>query len=232
MKHILLAGLVMTITLLLIVPGWADERTDVNGTDTENWIGTWTDANHTISIEQEGTELIGIGTPFKPDADYSFLLTGMISEDGTVYQTVMKSSGTRNLQISDDLMSFSGTGTVDSVDNSSEPYTYEVNATRNGTTTDPDNLWTGEWLSGNSSMILNQNGSIVTGKTYYIPDPKYTQEFEGTVSDDGKSVFMTWSYEEEVNFTLSENGMNLIETECGEKEIAKGELCFNLTKAE
>ena len=85
MKHILLAGLVMTITLLLIVPGWADVRTDVNGTDTENWIGTWTDANHTISIEQVGTELIGIGTPFKPDADYSFLLTGTISEDGTVY---------------------------------------------------------------------------------------------------------------------------------------------------
>jgi hypothetical protein len=81
-------------------------------------------------------------------------------------------------------------------------------------------------------MILNQNGTIVTGKTYYIPDPKYTQEFEGTVSDDGKSVFMTWSYEEEVNFTLSEDGMNLIETECGEKEIAKRELCFNLTKAE
>ena len=42
---------------------------------------------------------------------------------------------------------------------------------------------------------------------------------------------MTWSYEEDVNFILSDDGMNLIETECGEKEIANGELCFNLTKA-
>lgn len=74
-------------------------------------------------------------------------------------------------------------------------------------------------------------GTIVTGKAYFIPDPTYTEEFEGTVIDDGKSVFMTWSYEEDVNFILSDDGMNLIETECGEKEIANGELCFNLTKA-
>ena len=39
-----------------------------------------------------------------------------------------------------------------------------------------------------------------------------------------------WTYYENVTFTLADNGLTLLESDCGEKEMALGEVCLNLTK--
>lgn len=44
----------------------------------------------------------------------------------------MKDTGTFDMYLSDDQMSFSANGTVDTLNNTSKPYTYTTNGTRTG----------------------------------------------------------------------------------------------------
>lgn len=223
--------MVLIVTLIVVGMGFADEATGIDATGAEGWIGAWADTNHSLSIKQSGQEFIGIGTPNNPEIDYPFWFSGILSEDGTVLQTVMKETGTREFRISDDLMSFSGTGTIDLAYANATPFTFDIHGARNGTALIPENIWTGEWLTGdNTSVTFNQDGNSITGSAHPVSDPEYIEEFKATVSDEGKTVFITWSMSQDVDFTLSDDGMYLIETECGEDEIAKGEVCFNLTK--
>jgi len=231
MNKFCITGLILTIALFLTSTGCADVITGENNTVTEEWIGTWTDANHSLSLEKNGSVFIGIGTPFNPDMDYPFRFAGTLSDDGTLLQTVMNDTGTYEFNISDDKMSFSGTGILDSVDESVKPFKYSINAKRNGTVINPDNIWSGEWLTvENTLFTFYQNGSSITGTAYPILDPEYIEEFNGTVSDNGQTIIINWSLSQNVNFTRSDDGLYLIETDCGENEIAKGQICFNLTK--
>ena len=230
MKLLRIIGCMIAITMVLVSLGCSEEMKNKNFGPNERWIGTWTDSNHSLLITENGTEIIGIGTPFDPEKDYPFRLYGTISEDGNLLHTVMKDNGTRNFNIAEDYLSFSGTGTIDPINDTEKPFKYEINATRNGTTIEPDNIWSGEWLTKETSIQLIQNGSSITGTAHPILDPEYLEEFEGTISKDGKTVEIAWSFSENVTFSLSDDGLNLIETECGEEEIAKGQICFNLTK--
>lgn len=230
MKLLPATGIILTLALFLFSTGLADVASDENTVSEKPWAGTWTDGNYSLSIEQNGTEITGIGHSFDMGLYDPFLLSGTISEDGTKITGIMKDSGTLEMDLSDDQMSFTANGTADSVDTISEPYAYSTEATRNGTIIAPDSVWSGNWLTKNTSLYFNQNGNYVTGEYFPFESPEVRGVIEGSVSEDGKTLSTVWSSVEEVTFVLSDDGMYLIESDCGEEEIDDGGYCLNLTK--
>ena len=171
MRFILVSGLIMTLTVCFFTIGLADELPSTNGSDEKAWEGIWTDLNYSVSIVQNGSEISGIARSNNIGLNDPFLLSGIVTEDGRTFHGIMKESGTMILNISDDKMSYSANGTVDPIDNSSEPYHYTSKGTRNGTSINPDNIWSGEWNAANTTAIINQEGRFVTGK--YRPEFLY-----------------------------------------------------------
>ena len=220
----------LTLIVCFFSAGLADELTNATGTDEKSWEGTWTDGNYSLSIVQNGSEISGIAKSTDLDLNDPFLLSGVITEDGKTLHGIMRDTGTIVMKISEDTMSYTANGTVDTLDNSSEPYFYTSNGTRNGTSITPGNLWSGEWNTANTTTIMKQNGDLVTGK--YRPNSMndYFGVLEGNVSEDGTLLSSIWTYDENVTFTLEDNGLSLRESDCGEKEMALGEVCLNLTK--
>ena len=88
-------------------------------------------------------------------------------------------------------MSYSANGTVDTLDNTGEPYSYTSKGTRNGTIINPESIWSGEWNTPNTTSIINQTGNSVTGK--YRPNSltEYFGVLEGNVSEDGTTLSNT-----------------------------------------
>lgn len=224
LRFFLTTGIILTVLLCMTAIACADENTLG-----KTWTGTWTDANFSLSLEQNGTEITGIGQSFDFNLNDPFILSGSISEDGTSLNGVMKDTGTLEMYLSDDQMSFTGNGTVDQVLETGDVYSYSTEGTRNGTII-PDKIWSGDWLTGNSSIIINQEGNTITGEYFPLTSPETSGVFEGTVSEDGKTLSMAWSFIEKITFIQSDDGMYLIEADCGEKEIASGEICLNLTR--
>lgn len=226
MKLILITGIMITVAVCFISTGLADELTSAE----KLWEGTWTDVNYSLSIIQNGSEISGIARSTNIEVNDPFLLSGTLAEDGKTLQGTMKDTGTIVMKISDDMMSYSANGTVDTLDNTGEPYSYTSKGTRNGTIINPESIWSGEWNTPNTTSIINQTGNSVTGK--YRPNSltEYFGVLEGNVSEDGTTLSNTWTYYENVTFTLADNGLTLLESDCGEKEMALGEVCLNLTK--
>ena len=194
------------------------------------WVGTWTDANYSLSLSENGSSITGIGTVSDPAVADPFRLSGTVSEDGKTLQSVLTSTGTLTLNLSEDKMMFYGAGTVNAVDNTSEPYSYTFNATRNGTTIIPDQEWTGIWASKRNLMNFTQEGASVSGDYHALTTLKFGGLVNGTISADGKTLSMTWVSPENVTFTLSEDRKTMIEGECTEEKIGINGYCLNLTK--
>jgi hypothetical protein len=232
MKFFLVTGIILILVLSLFSTVLADELNSANNTTEKVWNGTWTDVNYTLLIEQKGLEVTAIGRSYNIGLNDPFLLSGTISEDGKSLNGIKKETGTLEMYLSDDNMSFSANGTVDPVDNESELYNYKTKGNRNGTSIIPDSIWGGVWNTGNTSLNINQSGNSVIGDYYPLLSPEHGGVFEGMVSDDGKTLSTKWTYTENVTFILSDDGMFLIESDCGEKEKAAGEVCLNLTKKE
>lgn len=233
MKKIVYTGFILAMALCFGVMAFADEAPDKDATGEDAWAGTWSDANFTVIIEQNGeqngSEITATGIPHENTQYIPFLLSGVVSDDGTALLTVMKTTGILNILLSDDQMEYSGIQTVDPELCSGQQCTHTYHATRNGSLVS-GSVWSGEWVTPNGSITLDQTGDAITGTYYSFIDPEFIQELQGSVSEDEKSLFLNWSTSEEVNFILSDDGRYLIETECGEEEIANGEICFNLTK--
>lgn len=81
-----------------------------------------------------------------------------------------------------------------------------------------------------NTIIFVQDGNSITGEYRRSSPEELGGIFEGTVSDDGKTLFTTRTGTETVTFTLSDDGMRLVESDCGEKEIVSGDYCLNLTR--
>ncbi|MBN1166913.1 MAG: hypothetical protein JXA44_07250 [Methanospirillaceae archaeon] len=229
MKKIVYTGFILAMALFFGVMAIADETPDKEAAGEEAWAGTWSDANFTVIIEQNGSEITATGIPHENTQYIPFLLSGVISDDGTTLLTVMKTTGILNIVLSDDQMEYSGIQTVDPELCSGKHCSHTYHATRNGSLLGGD-VWSGEWVTPNGSITLNQTGNAITGTYYSFIDPEFLQELQGSASEDGKSLFLNWSTSEAVNFILSDDDMHLIENECGDEEIANGEICFNLTK--
>jgi len=208
---------------------YADESVTSSSQESP-WAGIWTDANYTVTLSQNGSTITGIAIVSDPDQADPFRLTGTLSEDGKTLQSVLTETGTLSLNLSEDKMMFYGAGTVDAVDTVSEPLSYTFNATRNGTTIIPDQEWTGTWESKRNIMTFIQNGNSVTGDYHALTSSKFGGTVNGSISADGQNLSMIWISPVEDTFTLSDDGMNLIEGECSDEKISVNGYCLNLTK--
>lgn len=192
------------LVLVLLCAGTAAQVPDPGNA----WNGTWTDEMFTVVIQQSGTEIAGYYVPFDPEAYDSGLLEGTLSEDQKIFSGVWTESGNQESTLSDDGMSFNGTGSTNSVGSFTEPQTYETTGTRVGTPADPDNLWTGSWETPRKVYNLTQDGTIISGTNEPLPETDDEPGvFEGTVSEDGKTVSLEWIESGNFTFILSDDGM-------------------------
>lgn len=227
----LVVGIVLTLIISLSCSMYAD--TTGNTSDAESlWEGTWTDANYSLSLSQNGSTITGIAVSSNPAETDPFRLSGTVSDDGMTLQSVLTSSGTLILNLSEDKMMFDGSGTVDAVDNTSQPFAYTFNASRNGTPIIPDQEWTGIWTSKRNLMNLTQENASVSGDYHALTSVNFGGVVNGTIAEDGKTLPMTWISPENVTFTLSEDGKTMIEGECTEEKISINGYCLNLIKEE
>lgn len=223
----------LCILLIVITPlfcGVYAEASVNTSTPGSSWVGTWTDANYSFSLSQDGLSITGIGTVSDPAVADPVRLSGIVSGDGKILKSVLISTGTLILNLSDDKMMFYGAGTVDTVDNTSKPFHYTFNAIRNGTTIIPDQEWTGIWASKRNLMNFSQEGASVSGDYHALPSLKFGGQVNGTISGDGKILTMTWISPENVTFTLYDDGKTMKEDECTEEKVSVKGYCLNLTK--
>lgn len=222
-------AIVVTIVCSLFCGVYADESITTSNQDSL-WAGTWTDANYSLSLSQNGSIISGIAIVTDPDVADPFRLTGTLSEDGKTLQSVLTETGTLFLNLSEEKMMFNGAGTVDAVDNVSKPYAYTFNATRNGTTIISDQEWTGVWASKRNLITLIQNGTSVSGEYHPLNSLKFGGLVNGTTSADGKTLSMIWISLLNDTFSLSDDGKDMIEGECTDEKISVNGYCLNLTK--
>jgi hypothetical protein len=227
----LVVGILLTLIISLFCGGYSD--TTGNTSDVESlWEGTWTDANYSLSLSQNGSTITGIATSSNASVAEPFRLSGTVSDDGMSLQSVLTSSGTLTLNLSEDKMMFYGSGTIDSLNNTSQPYTYVFNAIRNGTPIIPDQEWTGIWTSKRNLMNFTQEGTSVRGEYHPLTTVNFGGVVNGTISQDGKTLSMTRISPENVTFILSEDGKTMIEGDCTEEKISFNGYCLNLIKKE
>jgi len=79
-------------------------------------------------------------------------------------------------------------------------------------------------------MTLYQTGKEISGFFNVINEPESKVYVKGSVSDDGRNISLSWTFAEYVNFTLSDDGIDLIDEACMNGEGKEGYLCLNLQK--
>lgn len=225
----LVGAILLTIVCSLFCCVYAEESATVFHQDSP-WGGTWTDANYSLSLSQNGSVISGIATTSDSNIAEPFRLTGTLLEDGKTLKSVLTNTGTLTLNLSEDKMMFDGIVTIDSVDNVSKPSAYMFNATRNGTTIVPDQEWTGIWESKRNLINLIQNGTFVSGDYHPLTSLHFGGLVNGTTSADGKILSLVWISPEITTFTLSDDGKNILEGECTDEKIKFNGYCLNLTK--
>lgn len=225
MKFSLITGIFLIGSLFLAAATMADRETSENGL-----IGTWTDVNYSFTLVQDGSAVMLTGIPFDEESDFPLILTGMLSDNNSRLVTYKNMTGTMEIRMSEDQMELSGIQTFDPVIPSEPPFIITYNSTRNGTVVQSDSAWSGDWIVDNMVMTLIQTGEEITGFFHVILEPESKVFLEGSVSDDGRNISLNWTFAEYVNFTLSDDGMDLIDEACRNDEIKEGYLCLNLHK--
>ncbi|KAF5080786.1 hypothetical protein DSECCO2_116440 [anaerobic digester metagenome] len=170
------------------------------------WNGSWMSDDYTVLILQNDANIAGSYDPEDISVLDPGLLKGTLSKDKKTFSGIWSESGTITYILSDDLMSFSGVGTVNQEGNIGDPFTYLSNATREGEVKDLNNTWTGTWKSASNIYTFTQNGSVVFGS--YSPFHSEEDEpghIDGVVSEDGKKFTGSWVETGNFTFVLSED---------------------------
>lgn len=225
MKLTQITGIFLIIFLFLVTITTADSDTPA-----KDFTGTWTDANYTFTIVQEGSDITLTGIPVDEESYFPMKLTGMESDNKTRLVTNKNMTGTMEIEMSEDQMELFGIQTFDPVNPLETPFIIDYNSTRNGTEVQSDAVWSGEWIVDNMVMTLFQTGEEISGFFNVINEPESKVYVNGSVSDDGRNISLNWTFAEYVNFTLSDDGMNLIDEACMNGEGKEGYLCLNLQK--
>ncbi len=225
MKLTLMTGTFLIGCLVMVAITTADTNTTDNTLN-----GIWTDANYTFTIVQEGSDITLTGIPFDEGLDFPVKLTGILSDNNTRLITQKNMTGTMEIQISEDQRALSGIQTFDPVIPSETPFTISYNSTRNGSEVQMNAVWSGDWMVDNMVMTLFQTGKEISGFFNMIEEPESKVYVKGFVSDDERNISLNWSFAEYVNFTLSDDGIHLIDEACRNDEIKEGYLCLNLQK--
>ena len=219
----------VTIGMLLIASFFFIAPITADNTSIEGFSGTWTDANYSFTIVQDGTEISLTGVPFDIEMNFPMKLSGFVSENGTRLITTKNITGTLEIEISNDTMEMSGIQTFDPVVPSDAPFTDIFNVTRNGTVIDTDATWSGEWLNDFISMTVYQTGNTISGYFNEITKPEPRVDFKGWVSEDERNISLNWTFEDNVNFTVSIDGLSLFDEACIEGE-QENYYCLNLNR--
>ncbi|MDD1724059.1 MAG: hypothetical protein LUQ07_02890 [Methanospirillum sp.] len=230
MKTILVTGCVL-VFLVFFCSGSAEETHQEAVLPDNTWTGTWTAENETLFIEQNGSEISGSYVPFDLDNYDTGRLEGSLSEDGKIFSGIWTDSGSMDLTLSEDMMSFSGNGLINPEGNMTEPYTYEATGTRDGEVTDTKNPWTGSWITPRKTYNLTQDGVSITGTNKPLPGSgDEPGVFEGTVQDDGKAMSVNWTETGNFVFTLSDDGTSFTGTYTYELDPSSETGYWNATK--
>jgi hypothetical protein len=91
-----------------------------------------------------------------------------------------------------------------------EPFHYTTNATRIGEIVDPENPWTGNYVSEWKTYNITQDGHVVTGINEPLADiDDNSGVMNGTISEDGMSYTGTWIEKGGYTFVMAEDGLSI-----------------------
>ena len=210
MKIMSFFGIFLAFSMLCIGFGAAEDPTDGNTASEYVWNGTWSSPNYTLYITQDESGISGAYVPMDLLEYDSGYLEGNLSSDGKTYSGIWIESGMNTNTLSQDLMSFSISGYTDPQGPMTEPFHYTSNATRAGEIVDPDNPWTGEYVSEWKRYNITQNGVSITGTNEPLPGiDDNAGVAEGTVSEDGMVFTGTWIEKGRYTFVISDDGMSI-----------------------
>lgn len=231
MKKYVMSGIMLLFILISLQPASAGQADGSNQTG-KTWNGTWVDDYYTLTIQQEGSDILGSYLPTDAYANDPGSIIGTVSDDGKVLSGRWVDSGVLYLNLSDDNQSISGVATVNPVNRLTESLVHEFNATRSGEIPDPENLWTAGWITPRKTYTLVQNGSSLSGEDHPVPGGADEDGvLEGTVSDDGRSVTLNWTETGELSFILSDDASVFNGTYTVEKSSSDETLYWNMTKS-
>lgn len=229
-KTLLVTGCIL-VFLIIICSGSAEVVSQGAVLPDNPWTGTWTAENDTVFIEQNGSEISGSYVPFDLENYDAGRLEGSLSEDGKIFSGTWTDTGSMDLTLSEDMMSFYGNGQIHPEGNMTEPYVYKATGTRDGEVTDMKNPWTGSWTTPRKTYNLTQNGASITGTNKPLSGSNDEPGvFEGRVQEDGKTIFMNWTETGNFVFTLSDNGTSFTGTYTFERNPSAGTGYWNATK--
>ncbi|MBN1166388.1 MAG: hypothetical protein JXA44_04565 [Methanospirillaceae archaeon] len=226
MKRILAVGAMVMLALTFSSIVSAEQTGNAEGL----WNGTWISEDYTFFYTQNGSIITGIYLPFDTDTNEAGSVEGAVSEDFMTHSGIWIETGGINLSLSEDGMFLSGTGTTGEgvLD---EPGLYEITATRVGESLDPENIWSGNWITPRKTYTLTQNGTHVTGTNQPLPgiedDPGV---FEGELSDDTLTFSGTWTESGRYFYTLSEDTLSFSGTYTDAREPSAQTLPLNATR--
>jgi hypothetical protein len=209
MRTFFLTGIGIIGILLFLCAGTADQVPDAGNASEQIWNGTWESDGYTLFIKQNDTAIAGTYEPLNISLADPGVLTGSLSADGKVFSGTWTESGSLNMVLADDKMSYVGAGTVRPDESVNESGAYTVLGTRMESSFDPEKVWNGTWVTEHVVNALTQDGTTVTG--IHHPLPGIEDEpglFEGTVSEDGKTLNGTWMETGNFTFTLADDGMS------------------------
>lgn len=210
MKNVWIIGIVLAFSMLCMGFAAAEEANETETVSEFIWNGTWSSPKYTLYISQDESEITGAYVPmdlFEYDAGY---LEGNLSPDGKTYSGIWTESGTSTNTLSSDLMSFTISGNTDPQGPMTEPVHYTSNVTRVGEIVDPENPWTGNYISEWKKYNITQDGTVIIGINEPLPDvDDNSGVLNGMVSEDGMTFTGTWIEKGGFTFVMADDGMSL-----------------------
>jgi hypothetical protein len=210
MKIISKIGLFLVLSILITGIVSAENTTDIKTASEYAWNGTWSSPQYTLYISQDESGISGAYVPMDLLEYDSGYLEGTLSSDGKTYSGIWIESGKSTNTFSNDRMSFTINGSTDPRGPMTEPFHYTTNATRIGEIVDPENPWTGNYVSEWKTYNITQDGHVVTGINEPLADiDDNSGVMNGTISEDGMSYTGTWIEKGGYTFVMAEDGLSI-----------------------
>lgn len=196
----------LLILFLVISTGAADDPVAPPFQGEFPWNGAWESEFYYLNFFQNESGIYGSYEPMNLSLYDPGSFEGELSQDGKVFYGTWTETGPLNVTMSDDGMSISGIGGVFEDAGDTDPGAYATYATREEETFNPDQRWTGTWVSARTNNTWIQKGTEVTGS--YRPIQGIDDEpglFKGKISSDGRTLSGFWTEYGNFSFLLSDD---------------------------
>lgn len=207
MKIFRIAALLIFLAFICVCTGSAIQAAGTGQTSEYIWNGTWSAPDYTVYINQDASGITGEYVPFDLVSLDPGTLEGSVSDDGRTYSGEWIENGSNIYTLSDDKMSFAINGSSDPHGPMTGPAYYTSNATRVGDMVDPENPWSGSWITKKKTYNLTQKGTTLTGTNQPLPGVNDNPGvLEGIVSEDGRTYAGYWTEKGRFTFVMSDTG--------------------------